>query len=81
MFVGDVGRPDLLESAAGKKGAMEPAARQLQESLYNRLTPLRTSCKFSLATARGVPGVRRSARFPPLHLVMNGASMALSSSL
>jgi hydroxyacylglutathione hydrolase len=39
VFVGDVGRPDLLESAAGKKGAMEPAARQLQESLYNRLTP------------------------------------------
>jgi hydroxyacylglutathione hydrolase len=39
VFVGDVGRPDLLESAAGKKGAMEPAARQLQESLHNRLTP------------------------------------------
>jgi hydroxyacylglutathione hydrolase len=39
VFVGDVGRPDLLESAAGKKGATEPAARQLQESLHNRLTP------------------------------------------
>ncbi|CAN5377654.1 MBL fold metallo-hydrolase [soil metagenome] len=40
VFVGDVGRPDLLESAAGMKGVMEPSARQLQESLHDRLTPL-----------------------------------------
>ncbi len=33
VFVGDVGRPDLLESAAGQKGAMEPAARSLYQSL------------------------------------------------
>ncbi|MGI9243847.1 MAG: rhodanese-like domain-containing protein [Verrucomicrobiales bacterium] len=33
VFVGDVGRPDLLESAAGHAGAMEPAARQLYQSL------------------------------------------------
>jgi hydroxyacylglutathione hydrolase len=33
LFVGDVGRPDLLESAAGQKGVMEPSARTLQESL------------------------------------------------
>ncbi|MDB6078682.1 MAG: metallo-beta-lactamase superfamily protein, partial [Akkermansiaceae bacterium] len=33
IFVGDVGRPDLLESAAGQSGAQEPAARQLYESL------------------------------------------------
>jgi len=33
IFVGDVGRPDLLESAAGQKGAQEPAARQLYDSL------------------------------------------------
>ena len=33
VFVGDVGRPDLLESAAGQIGAMEPSARQLRESL------------------------------------------------
>lgn len=39
VFVGDVGRPDLLESAAGIKGAMEPSARKLQESLYDRLAP------------------------------------------
>lgn len=29
VFVGDVGRPDLLESAAGQEGAMEPSARTL----------------------------------------------------
>jgi len=32
VFVGDVGRPDLLESAAGVQGAMDPAARQLYRS-------------------------------------------------
>lgn len=33
IFVGDVGRPDLLESAAGQEGEMEPAARTLYQSL------------------------------------------------
>lgn len=33
IFVGDVGRPDLLESAAGLAGAMEPSARALWASL------------------------------------------------
>jgi len=33
LFVGDLGRPDLLESAAGYEGAMEPSARKLYESL------------------------------------------------
>jgi len=33
LFVGDVGRPDLLESAAGVVGAMRPAAEQLRVSL------------------------------------------------
>lgn len=33
IFVGDVGRPDLLESAAGQAGAMEPSARTLYASL------------------------------------------------
>lgn len=33
LFVGDVGRPDLLETAAGAIGAMRPAAEQLQQSL------------------------------------------------
>lgn len=33
LFVGDVGRPDLLESAAGQAGVMEPSARQLYASL------------------------------------------------
>jgi hydroxyacylglutathione hydrolase len=33
VFVGDVGRPDLLEKAAGASGTMEAAARTLFESL------------------------------------------------
>lgn len=33
VFVGDVGRPDLLESAAGNIGAKEPSARTLYRSL------------------------------------------------
>jgi len=33
IFVGDVGRPDLLESAAGEKGAMEPSAKELYHSI------------------------------------------------
>lgn len=33
VFVGDVGRPDLLESAAGQKGAMESSANTLFESV------------------------------------------------
>lgn len=33
VFVGDVGRPDLLESAAGMKSVMEPSARTLYKSV------------------------------------------------
>lgn len=33
VFVGDLGRPDLLESAAGIDGAMEPAARRLHKTI------------------------------------------------
>ncbi len=33
VFVGDVGRPDLLETAAGHAGAKEPAAKMLYQSL------------------------------------------------
>jgi len=40
LFVGDVGRPDLLESAAGVKGVMESSARTLQASLVEALGPL-----------------------------------------
>jgi hydroxyacylglutathione hydrolase len=38
LFMGDVGRPDLLESAAGVKNVMEPSARMLQRSLSERLS-------------------------------------------
>lgn len=39
VFVGDVGRPDLLETAAGQAGSKEPAARELYDSLrwFDRL--------------------------------------------
>ena len=33
VFVGDLGRPDLLETAAGQAGAMEPSARRLYKSI------------------------------------------------
>lgn len=33
VFVGDVGRPDLLETAAGQSGAKEPAARVLYQTV------------------------------------------------
>jgi hydroxyacylglutathione hydrolase len=40
LFVGDVGRPDLLESAAGIRGAMEPSARTLQAALSSKFNNL-----------------------------------------
>jgi len=33
VFVGDVGRPDLLETAAGQEGAMRPSAQTLYKSV------------------------------------------------
>lgn len=38
IFVGDVGRPDLLESAAGQKGVMRSSAR----TLYNSVEEFKT---------------------------------------
>ena len=40
VFVGDVGRPDLLESAAGMQGQMEPSARTLYASINGAFKPL-----------------------------------------
>jgi hydroxyacylglutathione hydrolase len=37
MFVGDLGRPDLLESAAQVEGAMDPSARTLYQSVQRFL--------------------------------------------
>lgn len=37
VFVGDLGRPDLLESAAGKVGAMRPSAQTLYRSVQGFL--------------------------------------------
>ncbi len=35
VFVGDLGRPDLLETAAGEVGAMEPSARRLFKTVHS----------------------------------------------
>jgi hydroxyacylglutathione hydrolase len=40
VFVGDVGRPDLLETAAGAVGSMEPAARALYASIQQEFKTL-----------------------------------------
>lgn len=40
VFVGDVGRPDLLERAAGMVGVMEPAARAQFASINREFVPL-----------------------------------------
>jgi hydroxyacylglutathione hydrolase len=40
LFVGDVGRPDLLETAVGESGVGALSARQLQKSLVERLAEL-----------------------------------------
>ena len=37
VFVGDLGRPDLLESAAGEEGAREPSANKLYDSVQSFL--------------------------------------------
>jgi hydroxyacylglutathione hydrolase len=40
VFVGDLGRPDLLEEAAGIKGTAEPGARQMYQSLKKHFLKL-----------------------------------------
>jgi hydroxyacylglutathione hydrolase len=40
VFVGDVGRPDLLERAAGMAGIMEPSARTQFASIQREFRPL-----------------------------------------
>ncbi|MGE0815981.1 MAG: rhodanese-like domain-containing protein [Vicinamibacterales bacterium] len=40
VFVGDVGRPDLLERAAGVAGVMEPSARLQYASIQHEFRPL-----------------------------------------
>ncbi len=57
VFVGDLGRPDLLESAAGEEGAMLPAARRLEEAgaaveSVAELGPVRESARIPVARER-----------------------------
>jgi hydroxyacylglutathione hydrolase len=61
VFVGDVGRPDLLEKAAGVAGTMEAGARQLfGHCSACAICPTGSSC--GRATARAPRAASRSAR-------------------
>ncbi len=62
LFVGDVGRPDLLETAVGIAGSSEQGARQqfAQRRSGSKRCPI--TCKFCPGTARAAPAARRSAR-------------------
>ena len=64
VFVGDVGRPDLLERAAGAKGSMESSARALFKSIRRFLGAAGSFANLAQATARAPPAASRSARCP-----------------
>ena len=74
VFVGDVGRPDLLEEAAGVAGTAEPGARQMFKSLqrFKQLAGLYAG----LARPRGraAPAAKRWGLFPPAPLAMKNCS-------
>ena len=80
LFVGDVGRPDLLETAAGLPGAKEPSARQLQRSLVERLCGLPDFLQVLPAHAPAAHAARLLARFPPLFLATSAGSTMRSAS-
>ena len=65
IFVGDVGRPDLLERAAKVSGSMDTMARTLFRSLRAHACPSRLSP--ALARSRRRLRVRQSARRHALH--------------
>ncbi len=66
VFVGDVGRPDLLEKAAGVKDTMEEGARTLYRSLERLPGPARLAP--GAPGSRGRVRVREGARLrPQLH--------------
>jgi hydroxyacylglutathione hydrolase len=79
LFVGDVGRPDLLESAAGVKGVMEPSARKLQESLHERLAPFADYLQILPAHGAGSACGKALGAVPRAHSATNTDSTARSS--
>ena len=60
VFVGDLGRPDLLESAAGRAARRSPP-RGPSTSRPSGSSPSKTSSRCGRATAPGAPAARRSA--------------------
>jgi hydroxyacylglutathione hydrolase len=72
IFVGDLGRSDLLEEAAGIQGTAEPGARSsTRASCASSSSP--TTCKSGLGTAQVRRVARRSARcLPPRSATRNG---------
>ena len=79
LFVGDVGRPDLLETALGGSGIGAFAARQLQKSLVERLAELPDFLQILRDTAREALVARHSARFRCPFLVTSADSTIRSS--
>jgi RNA polymerase sigma-70 factor (ECF subfamily) len=63
LFVGDLGRPDLLETAAGQTGAMETGARDLFRSI-GRSGRSPSSRRSGPGTGRAARAARPSARSP-----------------
>ena len=58
LFVGDVGRPDLLEKAAGAAGTSEEGAKQMFHSL-KKWRSYRTFCRCGQHMVQEVPVVNR----------------------
>ena len=88
LFVGDVGRPDLLERAANITGTMERSARTLWQSLQQFAAAAMTGCRSGRGTARALHAVRASAPSPqstlgyetPLQLGVSAIIAKISSS-
>ena len=79
VFVGDVGRPDLLESAVAQKGTMESSAKQLQESLRDRLKILDDYLQLLPAHGAGSACGKALGAVPTTHSAMSAGSIARSS--
>ena len=58
VFVGDLGRPDLLDEAAGGKDTRFVGAKQMFESLRNRFLALPDLFRSGPGTGRGAPAAR-----------------------
>lgn len=69
VFVGDIGRPDLLEEAAGIAGTKETGARQMYQSLKNSM-PCPITFRFGPAMVQVRPAAKRWVPCPAQRWVM-----------